>query len=100
MLAGENIGSRFVVPTVAGCVDVVVHTGTDHDGGRRVREVVAVPGRVEGDVVELEPVFVQRSDRLVRADGYPPHADRFARAGFDLGRLLGEDPEGREEGAA
>jgi len=100
LLAGENIGSRFVVPTVAGCVDVVVHTGTDHDGGRRVREVVAVPGRVEGDVVELEPVFVQRSDRLVRADGYPPHADRFARAGYDLGRLLGEDPEGREEGAA
>jgi pilus assembly protein CpaF len=99
LLAGENIGSRFVVPTVAGCVDVVVHTGTDHDGARRVREVVAVPGRVEGDVVELEPVFVQPNDRLVRADGYPPHADRFARAGYDLGRLLGED-HGREEGAA
>jgi len=100
LLAGENIGSRFVVPTVAGCVDVVVHTGTDHDGARRVREVVTVPGRVEGDVVELEPVFVQRNDRLVRADGYPPHADRFARAGYDLGRLLGDDPQGREEGAA
>jgi pilus assembly protein CpaF len=100
LLAGENIGSRFVVPTVAGCVDVVVHTGTDQDGARRVREVVAVPGRVEGDVVELEPVFVQRNDRLVRVDGYPPHADRFARAGYDLGRLLGEDPKGREEGAA
>ncbi|HEU4490155.1 MAG TPA: ATPase, T2SS/T4P/T4SS family, partial [Jiangellales bacterium] len=100
LLAGENIGSRFVVPTVAGCVDIVVHTGTDHDGARRVREVVAVPGRVEGDVVELEPVFVQRNDRLVRADGYPPHAVRFARAGYDLGRLLGEDPGGREEGAA
>jgi pilus assembly protein CpaF len=100
LLAGENIGSRFVVPTVAGCVDVVVHTGTDHDGARRVREVVAVPGRVEGDVVELEPVFVQRNDRLVRADGYPPHADRFARAGYDVGRLLGDDPQGQEEGAA
>jgi pilus assembly protein CpaF len=100
LLAGENIGSRFVVPTVAGCVDMVVHTGTDHDGARRVREVVAVPGRVEGDVVELEPVFVQRNDRLVRADGYPPHADRFARAGYDLGRLLGDDDRGREEGAA
>ena len=100
LLAGENIGSRFVVPTVAGCVDVVVHTGTDHDGARRVREVVTVPGRVEGDVVELEPVFVQRNDRLVRADGYPPHADRFARVGYDLGRLLGDDPQGREEGAA
>jgi pilus assembly protein CpaF len=99
LLAGENIGSRFVVPTVAGCVDIVVQTGTDHDGARRVREVVAVPGRVEGDVVELEPVFVRRGNRLVRAGGYPPHADRFAQAGYDLGRLLG-DPQGREEGAA
>ena len=99
LLAGENIGSRFVVPTVAGSVDLVVHIGTDHDGARRVREVVAVPGRVEGDVVELEPVFVRRGDRLVRADGYPPHAERFDQAGYDLGRLLG-DGYGREEGVA
>ena len=27
--------------------------------------------------------------RLVRADGYPPHADRFAARGFDLAALLG-----------
>ena len=77
----------------------MVHIGTDHDGARRVREVVAVPGRVEGDVVELEPVFVRRGDRLVRADGYPPHAERFDQAGYDLGRLLG-DGYGREEGVA
>jgi hypothetical protein len=75
LLAGENIGSRFVVPSLAGCVDVVVHTGTwtDHDGVGRVREVVAVPSRVEGDVVELEPVFVLRSARLVRAAAGPGH---------------------------
>jgi hypothetical protein len=34
LLAGENIGSRFVVPTVAGCVDIVAHLDTEHDGGR------------------------------------------------------------------
>lgn len=96
LLAGENIGSRFVVPTVAGSIDLVVHTGVDHDGARRVREVVAVPGRVEHDVVEMEPVFVRRGDRLVRADGYPPHADRFERVGYDLAELL----RGRHEGAA
>ena len=60
LLAGENIGSRFVVPTVAGCVDIVVHLVTEPDGSRRVREIVAVPGRVEGDVVELEPIFAVR----------------------------------------
>lgn len=96
LLAGENIGSRFVVPTVAGSIDLVVQTGVDHDGARRVREVVAVPGRVEHDVVEMEPVFVRRGDRLVRADGYPPHADRFERVGYDLAELL----RGRHEGAA
>ena len=93
MLAGENIGSRFVVPTVAGCVDLVVHLGADHDGARRVREVVAVPGRVEHDVVEMEPIFLRRGDRLVRADGYPPHADRFERSGYTLSALLGSPRE-------
>lgn len=89
LLAGENIGSRFVVPTVAGCIDVVVHIATDRDGTRRVREVVGVPGRVENDVVELEPIFVRQGTHVVRADGYPPHADRFADAGYDLAELLG-----------
>ncbi|HSK26851.1 MAG TPA: ATPase, T2SS/T4P/T4SS family [Jiangellales bacterium] len=99
LLAGENIGSRFVVPTVAGSVDLVVHTGTDHDGARRVREVVGVPGRVEGEVVELEPIFLRRGGRLVRGDGYPPHGERFTQAGYDLGQLLGQDDD-RQDGAA
>ncbi|HEX2499245.1 MAG TPA: hypothetical protein VHO00_10615 [Actinomycetes bacterium] len=92
-MAGENIGSRFVVPTVAGCVDIVVHIDTDHDGARRVREIVAVPGRVENDVIELEPIFVRRAGQLVRADGYPPHAERFERSGFLLSELLGQGGE-------
>jgi pilus assembly protein CpaF len=89
LLAGENIGSRFVLPTVAGCVDIVVHIVTERDGTRRVREVVGVPGRVEGDVVELEPIFTRQATHVVRADGYPPHAERFADAGYDLADLLG-----------
>lgn len=89
LLAGENIGSRFVVPTVAGAVDLVVHLGLDAQGARRVREIVAVPGRAEDGVVEIEHLFRTREDRLVRADGYPPHRDRFERAGLDLAVLLG-----------
>ena len=90
LLAGENIGTSFVVPTVAASVDLVVHVGTDADGRRRVREIVALPGRTEGGVVETADVFTSRDGRLVRADGYPPHAERFARAGIDLPALLGE----------
>lgn len=88
LLAGENISSGFVVPTVAGSIDLVVHVATEPDGRRVVREVVAVPGRVEGHVVALEPVFVRRAGALVRSDGFPPHPDRFAAAGFDVARLL------------
>jgi pilus assembly protein CpaF len=88
LLAGENVSAGFVVPTVAASIDVVVHLGLDGDGVRRVREIVAVPGRVENDVVETADVFTQQGDRLVRADGYPPHEDRFRRRGIDLAALL------------
>ena len=91
LLAGENVGHGFVVPTVASCVDVVVHTAKDGQGHRRVREIVGVPGRVEGDVVEVADLFVTRGSSLVRADGFPPHEDRFAWAGIDLRALLSQD---------
>lgn len=88
LLAGENVGSRFVVPTVASSIDIVVHAALERDGVRRVREVVALPGRVENDIVEIADIFTQRSGRLVRAEGFPPHVDRFERAGYDVARLL------------
>lgn len=89
LLAGENVASRFVVPTVASSIDLVVHLDILADGRRRVREIAGLSGRVEDDVIEVSDVFSQRGDRLVRGDGRPPHADRFARAGYDLTALLG-----------
>jgi len=91
LLAGENVGHSFVVPTVASCVDLVVHIAKDAQGHRRVREVVAIPGRVEGDVVETADIFTTRGGRLVRADGYPPHAERYDWIGADLPRLLAQE---------
>jgi pilus assembly protein CpaF len=88
LLAGDNVSSRFVVPTVAASVDLVVHIEREPDGRRRATEVVALPGRVEGDVIETADIFTRRGDRVVRADGYPPHPERFRRAGVDLGVLL------------
>jgi len=91
LLAGENVSSRFVVPTVAGSIDLVVHAALEHDGVRRVREIAAVPGRVEGDVVEIADLFVQRDGVLRRADGFPPHLERFERAGYDITALLAQE---------
>jgi pilus assembly protein CpaF len=88
LLAGANIGSRFVVPTVAACVDLVVHLALAPDGTRRVEEVVAVPGRVEAEVIEAEPIFASPHGELVRVGGRPPHPERFARVGIDLASVL------------
>lgn len=88
LLAGENVSSRFVVPTVASAIDLVVHLDMYADGRRRVREIVSLSGRVEDETIEISEIFSQRGDRLRRGDGHPPHAERFARAGFDLSALL------------
>ncbi len=88
LLAGENISARFVVPTVAASVDLVVHLGIDNGGARGVNEIVAVPGRVENDTIETEVVFARQDDRLVRATGMPPRPERYERAGIDVHELL------------
>jgi pilus assembly protein CpaF len=90
LLAGENISARFVVPTVASSVDLVVHLGIDSSGVRRVNEIVAVPGRVENDIVETEPVFLRKGGELVPTGGQPTRLESFERAGIDVHRILHE----------
>ena len=83
------MSASFVVPTVATSVDLVVHLGMDASGVRRVREILGVTGRVEGDVIEASEIFTTRRGRLERADGFPPHADRYEAAGIDIAATLG-----------
>lgn len=91
LLAGENVSARFVVPTVAASVDLVVHVEMDGGGRRRVSEVLAVPGRVEDGVVETAQVFQRTTDgRLVPSGGFPPHLERFERAGVDVAAILAD----------
>ncbi len=92
LLAGENVTDRFVVPTVASAIDVVVHLGVRPDGVRQVREIVAVTGRVEEGRVETAGLFhrlpSEQGGDLVRGDGFPSGGERFARAGIDVRALL------------
>lgn len=90
LLAGENVSSKFVVPTVASSIDLVVHVGLEAGGSRHVREIVAIPGRVEADVVEVADIFTTQGAELVCAQGFPPHPERFARIGVDLADLLSQ----------
>ena len=96
LLAGENISARFVVPTVAASVDLVVHLGIDQHGVRRVNEIVGVPGpgreRHHRDRADLR---ADARGELRRAGGMPPRLERYERVGIDVhahpgrGRLMG-----------
>ncbi|MFP3394696.1 hypothetical protein SB749_00015 [Brevibacterium sp. SIMBA_078] len=88
VFAGANISSAFVVPTVAVSLDVVVHLRRDPSGVRRVDEICAVPGGVEGDVVELDTIFHSPRGQLVRGQGFGHLSERFAAIGRDLHAIL------------
>jgi pilus assembly protein CpaF len=68
----------------------VVHVGLDAAGHRKVREVVGVAGRVEGEIIETSDIFSWRGGRLERVEGYPPRAERFEAVGIDLISALGQ----------
>ncbi len=88
LLAGENITHRFIVPTVAAAIDLIVFLRCGRDGRRQVEEVIAVPGRVDGGEIESQPLFCQVAGELLWTGRYPPHEERFLAAGIDLGEVL------------
>lgn len=92
LLAGRNIDSSFVVPTVATCIELVVHCELDRFGQRRVREIVAPTGRVVDNLVESATLFNLVDGQLTWTGETPPRLDRFVSAGVDpLSILIGHD---------
>lgn len=89
LLAGANISSSFVVPTVASCIDLVVHCARLPGGKRQVMEIMALGRRVENGVIESSSVF-KRIDGVLEltATGMPAE-EKFAAAGVDVSVLLG-----------
>jgi pilus assembly protein CpaF len=57
LLAGENISHKFIAPTVASAIDLVIQVSLETDGARRVIEVARVTGRYENDRVEVESMW-------------------------------------------
>ena len=92
-----DIRDKATVSRAMAGVDIVIHTATMRDGRRRVREIAALPGRVESGTVEVAELFTLRNGVLRRGNGFPPHAERFEAAGFDLSALL--DAEQLDEAA-
>ncbi|MHA7281703.1 CpaF family protein [Arthrobacter sp. TMS2-4] len=89
LLAGENISSSFVVPTVASCIDLVVHCARLPGGQRRVTEIMALGRRVENGVIESSPVFRRIDGSLELTATGMPAEEKFAAAGVDVSSILG-----------
>ncbi|MBC7590882.1 MAG: CpaF family protein [Salinibacterium sp.] len=88
LLAGRNIDSSFVVPTVASCIDIVVHCELDSSGRRRVVEIVAPSGQVTSGVIEASPIFQVGRSGHEPTGGYPSRSVKFQAAGFDPATVL------------
>jgi pilus assembly protein CpaF len=84
LLAGENISHKFIAPTVASAIDLVVHVGMNSDGSRQVREVAAVTGRFENDRAEIEILWRWDGQSYQRGIGSIGNKEKFAAAGIPL----------------
>jgi len=93
LLAGRNIDSSFVVPTVASSVDVVVHCELTATGARRVAEIVSLSGEVSDGVVESSALFGTVNGTLVQTGAVPARLSKFQAAGVDPISLLLEAVE-------
>ena len=84
LLAGENISHKFIAPTVASAIDVIVHTTLEVHGTRRINEVAAVTGRYENDRAEIEMLWKWDGKQYQRGVGSLPNPDRFTAIGAPL----------------
>lgn len=70
LLAGENISMKFVAPTVATAIDLLVHVTLGKDGKRRLTEIARITGRVESERVEVESAFKWNGREYEKGLGY------------------------------
>ena len=90
LLAGRNIDSGFVVPTVAGCIDIVVHCELGRNGKRRAVEILAPSGAVTSGVIEASAIFTLHNGVLEATGSYPTKSTKFINAGLDPAVVLRE----------
>jgi pilus assembly protein CpaF len=84
LLAGENISHKFIAPTVASAIDLIVHATLDSQGMRRISEVAAVTGRFENDRAEIEMLWRWDGNAYERGVGSLPNPEKFVAIGAQL----------------
>lgn len=84
LLAGENISQKFIGPTVASAIDLVVQVALDISGQRRITEVSTVTGRIENDRLEVETLWRWNGTNYERGLGALAQVEKYAIAGVPL----------------
>lgn len=72
LLAGENISHKFIAPTVASAIDLIVQVAIANDGSRRIVEIAQVTGRYENDRAEIENIWNWTGTGYVKGLGTLP----------------------------
>lgn len=88
LLAGRNIDASFIVPTVASSIDIVVHCKLQRNGSRRISEIIAPTGEVNGGGILTSTIFEQRDGVLSSTGILPTKSTKFEIAGLDPAPLL------------
>ncbi|MCU1545883.1 MAG: pilus assembly protein CpaF [Homoserinimonas sp.] len=88
LLAGRNIDSSFVVPTVASSVDLVVHCELQRGGRRRITEILAPSGQINAGGIEASSIFALRHNILTPTGRVPARQEKFRSGGFDPSAVL------------
>lgn len=70
MLAGPNVTADFVIPTIAGALDLVVHCYRDQRGQRRVKEVLALTGGAENGNIAAAVLWDEQDGLLRRTTAH------------------------------
>lgn len=91
LLAGRNIDSAFVVPTVASAIDLVVHLELGADRQRRVSEILAPTGMVDGGDIVTDTIFQFDSGAgaLIATGTLPERLSRYTDAGLNPRAIVG-----------
>jgi pilus assembly protein CpaF len=84
LLAGENISYKFIAPTVASALDLVVHMSLSADGTRRIKEVASVTGRFENNRAEIETLWRWNGFEYERGIGAIGSEEKFSAAGVPV----------------
>ncbi|MBT2475136.1 CpaF family protein [Microbacterium sp. ISL-103] len=69
LLAGRNIDRSFIVPVLAGGVDLVVHCVRDDQGVRRVHEVISPTGEVDQGRIVTRRLYEHSADAVAPRRG-------------------------------